>query len=72
METSGNLLHEIRQIIYSLHRPKEITKKLSNNIMSSIKLKYKMDATFMNSKNSKTYGRHKLLLSFRINKPKGK
>ena len=40
--------------------------------MSSIKLKYKMDATFMNSKNSKTYGRQKLLLSFRINKPKGK
>ena len=37
--TSENLLTEIRQIIYSLYRAKEITKKLHNNVMNSIKLK---------------------------------
>ena len=31
-KTSGNLLNEIRQIIYSLHRVKEITKKVYSNI----------------------------------------
>ena len=36
--TSENLLNEIRQIIYSLYREKEITKKLYNNIMNSIKV----------------------------------
>ena len=36
--TSENLLNEIRQIIYSLYREKEITKKVYNNIMISIKL----------------------------------
>ena len=36
--TSENLLNEIRQIIYSLYRGKEITKKVYNNIMNSIKL----------------------------------
>ena len=36
--TSENLLNEIRQIIYSLYRAKEITKKVCNNIMNSIKL----------------------------------
>ena len=36
--TSENLLNEVRQIIYSLYRAKEITKKGYNNIMSSIKL----------------------------------
>ena len=36
--TSENLLNEIRQIIYSLYRIKEITKKVYNNIMNSIKL----------------------------------
>ena len=36
--TSENLLNEIRQIIYSLHWAKEITKKVYNNIMNSIKL----------------------------------
>ena len=33
-----NLLNEIRQIIYSLYRTEEITKKLYNIIMNSIKL----------------------------------
>ena len=36
--TSENLLNEIRQIMYSLYRAKEITKKVYNNIMNSIKV----------------------------------
>ena len=36
--TSENLLKEIRQTIYSLYRGKEITKKIYNNIMNSIKV----------------------------------
>ena len=35
---SENLLNEIRQIIYSLDREREISKKVYNNIMNSIKL----------------------------------
>ena len=34
--TSENLLNEIRQIVYSLYRAKEITKKVYNNIIKSI------------------------------------
>ena len=33
---SEDLLNEIRQTIYSLYRAKEITKKVYNNLMSSI------------------------------------
>ena len=36
--TSENLLNQIRQVIYSLYRAKEITKKVHNNIMNSIRL----------------------------------
>ena len=36
--TSENLLNEIRQIIYSLHMAKEITKKLDKNIINLINL----------------------------------
>ena len=36
--TSEYLVKEIRQIIYSLYRAKEITKKIYNNIMNSIKV----------------------------------
>ena len=36
--TSENLLNEIRKIIYSLCQAKEITKKVYNNIMNSVKL----------------------------------
>ena len=36
--TSESLLNEIRQIIYSLYRAKEITKQLYNIIMNSIKV----------------------------------
>ena len=36
--TSENLLNEIRQIIYSLFREREVTNKVYYNIMNSIKL----------------------------------
>ena len=36
--TSENLLNEIRQVIYSLYGAKEITKKVYNNTMNSIKV----------------------------------
>ena len=36
--TFENLLNKIRQIIYSLYQAKEISKKLYNNIMNSVKL----------------------------------
>ena len=36
--TSENILNEICQIIYSVYQEKEITKKVYNNIMNSIKL----------------------------------
>ena len=35
---SKSLLNEIRQIVYSLYRSKEITKKVYNNIINSIKI----------------------------------
>ena len=35
---SGSLLNEIRQIAYSFYRSKEITKKVYNNIIKSIKV----------------------------------
>ena len=38
--TSVNLLNEIRQIICSLYRAKEITKNGYNNKMNSIKILY--------------------------------
>ena len=36
--TSENLLNKIRQIICSLHQAEEITEKVYNNIMNSIKV----------------------------------
>ena len=35
---SESLLNEIRQIVYSLYRSKEITRNVYNNIINSIKL----------------------------------
>ena len=35
---SESLLNEIRQIVYSLYRSKEITKTVYNNIINSIKV----------------------------------
>ena len=37
-DNSESLLHEIRQIVYSLYRSKEISKKVYNNIINSIKV----------------------------------
>ena len=37
-DTPENVLNEIRQVIYSLHRAKEIAKRVYNNIMNSIKV----------------------------------
>ena len=42
--TSENLLNEIRQIIFSLHREKKISKKLRNSIMNSISVKTKWNS----------------------------
>ena len=36
-KNSESLLNEIRQIVYSLNRSKEITKKVYSNIIKSIK-----------------------------------
>ena len=52
--TSENLLNEIRQNIYSLHQEKEITKKVYNNIMNSIKLQNTTDI-YIYEFNSKTF-----------------
>ena len=67
VNTSENLLDEIRQIIYSLYQEKEITKKVYNNAINSIK--FRMDTIFMNSENSKTSDPHRLMfnLSGKIN-----
>ena len=35
---SESLLNEIRQIVYSLYRSKEITKKVYNNVINSMKV----------------------------------
>ena len=35
---SENLLNDLRKVMYSLYQVKEITKKVYNNIMNSIKL----------------------------------
>ena len=58
-----NLLNEIIQIMYSLHRTKKVTKKVYNNIMISNNVWYKMDTIFVSSKNSKTCDPHRLLLN---------
>ena len=58
---SGKLTKWIRQIIYSLYQVKEMTKKVYKNIMNSIKVQYKMETIFMNSRSSKTSDFHRLL-----------
>ena len=37
---SESILNQIRQIVYSLYQSKEITKKVCNNIIKSIKVQY--------------------------------
>ena len=61
--TSENLLNDIRQIIYSLYQATEITEKLYDNIMNSIKLQNRMGTIFMSSGNSKTSDLLRLLLN---------
>ena len=58
---SDSLLNEIRQIVYSLYQSKQITKKVYNTIIKSIKVQYKMDTIFMNSENSRTSEYHVLV-----------
>ena len=45
---SESLLNEIRQIVYSLYRSKEITKKVYNNIIKSIKVQRSFGLGFLN------------------------
>ena len=61
--TSENLLNDIRQIIYSLYQATEITEKLYDNIMNSIKLQNRVGTIFMSSGNSETSDLHRLLLN---------
>ena len=53
-------LNEIRQIMYSLHREKEFTENIYNNIMNSIELQNRVYAVLMSSKNSETSDPHRL------------
>ena len=49
--------------MHSLYRAKEISKKVYNNVMNSMKLYNKMDTIVMNSENSKTSDPQRLLLN---------
>ena len=61
---SENLLNDgINQIVYFLYRANEITQKVYNNIMNSVKYNTKLNTIFMNSKNSKISDSHRLLLN---------
>ena len=60
-KTSENLLNEIRQIISSIYRAKEIIKKVCNSIMNSVNTN--MDTIFMKSENSKTSDLHRLSIN---------
>ena len=61
--TFENLLNEYRQSMNSLYQAKEISKKVYNNMMNSIKLRHRMYTIFMNIENSKTSEPYRLLLS---------
>ena len=58
-DTSENLLNKIRKI----YREEEITKKLYNNTMNSIKSSSRMITIFIKSENSKTTDPHRLLFN---------
>ena len=62
LNNSQSFLNEIRQIVYSLYQSKEITKKVYNNIIKSIKVQRKMDTIFLNSENSRASEYHVLVL----------
>ena len=61
--TFENLLNEIREVIYSLHRAKEIIKRVYNNMMNPIKFQCQMDTIFANSENRKISDLHRSLLN---------
>ena len=63
VNTSENLLNEIRQIIYSFYQAKEVTKKAYNNIMNLIMIQNRVHTILMNSWNSKKSDPHRLLLN---------
>ena len=50
------------QVKYSLYREKEVTKKVYNNLMNSVKLYNRMDTIFMNYGNSETPDSCRVLL----------
>ena len=50
------------KLFNSLYQSKDITKKVYNNIIKSINVKYKMDTIFMNPENSRTSEYHVLIL----------
>ena len=58
-DTSENLLNKIRKI----YREEEITEKLYNNTMNSIKSSSRMITIFIKSENSKTTDPHRLLFN---------
>ena len=61
--TSKKLQNKIHQITFFLYQQKEVTKKVHNNIINSIKVSYKIDTILMNSENSKTTNPYGLLLN---------
>ena len=63
VNTSEKLFNKIRQIVYSLCRANEITKKVYHSTINSIKILYKMDTAFMNYENGKTSDPHGLILN---------
>ena len=44
---SQSSLNEIRQIVYSLYQSREITKKVYNNLLKSIKVRHKIWIQFL-------------------------
>ena len=58
---SESLLNQIRQIFSSFYQSKEITKKVSHNIIR-VNTIIKMDTKFMNSESSKTCESYVLIL----------
>ena len=59
-KTSEKLLNEV----HSLYPAKQIIKKVYNNIGSSIKIKYKIDTIFVNSKNSEKTDSNRQFINF--------
>ena len=57
---SEKLLNEI----HSLYPAKQIIKKVYNNIGNSIKIKYKIDTIFVNSKNSEKTDSNRQFINF--------